>query len=401
MEAVRRTVELGRAARAQAKVKMRQPLRKAVSSPPTTSAAAIERARRDRRRRAEREGARVRRRGVRARLLPGEAQLPRARAPLRQEMPQVAAAVEALDAAHVAERAGGRRRGRDLDRRPRPHPDRRRRHPGDGAARGLPGGGRGGPRRRARARARRRAPAEGLAREIVHAVQNARKDAGLEVSDRIELALGGDDELLDAARAHEAYVTGETLATSVAYDGDGSGSEGDDRGPRAADLGLEGRLAADQRSAAVDLLLSLRLGDAVEVAVGRASSAIDWRRGRAALLLALTLRLGRLARLGAALLLGRSGLPGALGLGGIPGRRASGVGRVRRPSAGRDRGGLLGLGAAPKGPWPVITSNPITAAAPMPTIARRFESLDSPEGPSWGFGSRATATGIVAPGPAL
>ena len=59
---------------------------------------------------------------------------------------------------------------------------------------------------------------EGLAREIVHAVQAARKDAGLEVTDRISLGLGGDAELLDAARAHEEYVAGETLATSVAYD---------------------------------------------------------------------------------------------------------------------------------------------------------------------------------------
>jgi isoleucyl-tRNA synthetase len=63
---------------------------------------------------------------------------------------------------------------------------------------------------------------EGLAREIVHAVQNARRDAGLEVTDRIELVLGGDRELLDAARAHEAYVAGETLATAVSYGGDGS-----------------------------------------------------------------------------------------------------------------------------------------------------------------------------------
>ncbi len=64
---------------------------------------------------------------------------------------------------------------------------------------------------------------EGLAREVVHAVQNARKAAGLEVEDRIALTLGGDDVLLDAARAHEAYVTGETLAVRVAYDGDGAG----------------------------------------------------------------------------------------------------------------------------------------------------------------------------------
>jgi isoleucyl-tRNA synthetase len=59
---------------------------------------------------------------------------------------------------------------------------------------------------------------EGLAREVVHAVQNARKTAGLEVADRIELTLGGDAELLAAARAFEDYLTGETLAVAVAYD---------------------------------------------------------------------------------------------------------------------------------------------------------------------------------------
>jgi isoleucyl-tRNA synthetase len=62
---------------------------------------------------------------------------------------------------------------------------------------------------------------EGLAREVVHAIQNARKEAGLEVTDRISLTLGGDEELLDATRAHEEYVTGETLATSISYDGAG------------------------------------------------------------------------------------------------------------------------------------------------------------------------------------
>jgi isoleucyl-tRNA synthetase len=44
-------------------------------------------------------------------------------------------------------------------------------------------------------------------------------EAGLEISDRIALGLGGDEELLAAVRAHEGYVTGETLATSIAYDG--------------------------------------------------------------------------------------------------------------------------------------------------------------------------------------
>jgi isoleucyl-tRNA synthetase len=62
---------------------------------------------------------------------------------------------------------------------------------------------------------------EGLAREVVHAVQSARKTAGLNVEDRIALTLGGDEELLAAARTHEDYVAGETLATSVTYDGAG------------------------------------------------------------------------------------------------------------------------------------------------------------------------------------
>jgi isoleucyl-tRNA synthetase len=60
---------------------------------------------------------------------------------------------------------------------------------------------------------------EGLAREIVHAVQAARKSAGLAVEDRIGLTLGGDEDLLAAARAHEAYLSAETLATRVSYDG--------------------------------------------------------------------------------------------------------------------------------------------------------------------------------------
>jgi isoleucyl-tRNA synthetase len=60
---------------------------------------------------------------------------------------------------------------------------------------------------------------EGLAREVVHAIQNARREAGFNVEDRISLTLAGAPELLDAVRIHEEYVTGETLATSLSYDG--------------------------------------------------------------------------------------------------------------------------------------------------------------------------------------
>jgi isoleucyl-tRNA synthetase len=65
---------------------------------------------------------------------------------------------------------------------------------------------------------------EALAREIVHAVQGARKGAGLRVEDRIALTLGGHQRLLDAARAHEGYVTSETLAVELVYDGAGAGT---------------------------------------------------------------------------------------------------------------------------------------------------------------------------------
>jgi isoleucyl-tRNA synthetase len=59
---------------------------------------------------------------------------------------------------------------------------------------------------------------EGWAREIVHAIQAARRAAGLDVSDRIALTLDGDEDLIGAARAYEQYIAAETLATQVNYE---------------------------------------------------------------------------------------------------------------------------------------------------------------------------------------
>lgn len=56
--------------------------------------------------------------------------------------------------------------------------------------------------------------AEGLARDLVRAVQQARREADLDVSDRISLAITGSDAVLEAARAHEGLISRETLATS-------------------------------------------------------------------------------------------------------------------------------------------------------------------------------------------
>jgi len=62
---------------------------------------------------------------------------------------------------------------------------------------------------------------EGWAREAVHAIQAARKAAGLAVEDRIALVLGGDEDLVRAVRAWKSYVAKETLATSMSYDDTG------------------------------------------------------------------------------------------------------------------------------------------------------------------------------------
>ncbi|GAA2070536.1 isoleucine--tRNA ligase [Aeromicrobium halocynthiae] len=56
---------------------------------------------------------------------------------------------------------------------------------------------------------------EGLARDLVRGVQQARRDAGLAVSDRIRLAIGGDDAVVRAARAHRELIAHETLAVDL------------------------------------------------------------------------------------------------------------------------------------------------------------------------------------------
>lgn len=68
--------------------------------------------------------------------------------------------------------------------------------------------------------------AEGLARDLVRVVQQARRDTGLEVADRIELTVDAPAEVTEAVRAHEEFVAGETLAVAVAYGDVPDGSTG-------------------------------------------------------------------------------------------------------------------------------------------------------------------------------
>ncbi len=57
--------------------------------------------------------------------------------------------------------------------------------------------------------------AEGLAREFVHKVQNARKDAGFEVSDRIAVGIEGDSLLIAAIEKNADYIKTETLTVTL------------------------------------------------------------------------------------------------------------------------------------------------------------------------------------------
>ncbi|MBL0887052.1 isoleucine--tRNA ligase [Myceligenerans indicum] len=66
---------------------------------------------------------------------------------------------------------------------------------------------------------------EGYARDVIRDVQEARKAAGLHVTDRIALTLGVPQEWVAAVRAHEALVAAETLADAV----DVSVADGPDR----------------------------------------------------------------------------------------------------------------------------------------------------------------------------
>ena len=239
MEAARRAVELGRAARAHAKVKMRQPLARAVI-------VATER---------ERETIEGFAGVVRAELNVKELEFVTEEGELAdytvkpnyrtlgprfgKEMPQAAAAVESLDPDHVREAIAGEREiGISIDGHDHTLA------PGDLSLVMQPLDGYMVESEAGRAVALALdldddLVREGLAREIVRAVQNARKEAGLEVTDRIDLGLAGDPELLEAAREHHDYLAAETLAEGISFGASG--------GERAAIDGRELEIAVAAR----------------------------------------------------------------------------------------------------------------------------------------------------------
>ena len=221
MAATRRTVELGRASRAHGKVKVRQPLAKAVVVATDAERAAI---------------------GSQEELVKAELNVKEIEFVTDQSdlvsysvkpnyktlgprfgkgMPQVAAAVGALDADHVADTIeSGGEIGLNIDGKDHTLAGEDlllSMEPVEGYQVESESG-------HAVALALELDDAllkEGIAREIVHAVQTARKNAGFEITDRISLSLGGDDELIEAAREHQAWLSDEVLATSTGFEATG------------------------------------------------------------------------------------------------------------------------------------------------------------------------------------
>jgi isoleucyl-tRNA synthetase len=68
---------------------------------------------------------------------------------------------------------------------------------------------------------------EGLAREFVSKVQGLRKDAGLEVTQRIRLTVGADAEVRAAIESHRDYIMGETLCTALDFAPSADGAAAD------------------------------------------------------------------------------------------------------------------------------------------------------------------------------
>ncbi len=226
MALARETVRLGLGARGKAKIKIRQPLREAVVVADTREREAIERLVAVVREELNVEQVRFVAAAEELGSYEAKANYRTLGPKFGKEMPQAAEAIGALDPAHVA--AALR----------------------DGGTIGISVGGRDHTLTEEDVLLTMRAPEGysveregahavaldleiddhlregGRAREVVHAVQNARKSAGLAVEDRIDLVLSGDPALLAAAEANRDYLAGETLAVDLAI-GDRNGA-----GPR-------------------------------------------------------------------------------------------------------------------------------------------------------------------------
>ena len=65
---------------------------------------------------------------------------------------------------------------------------------------------------------------EGYAREVISKLQNMRKDAGFDVTDRITVTAQGDEEALNAVKAYQDMIEKGVLAVAVSYEAASEGA---------------------------------------------------------------------------------------------------------------------------------------------------------------------------------
>jgi len=65
---------------------------------------------------------------------------------------------------------------------------------------------------------------EGYVRDLIRGIQNARKETGLEVTDRIALTISGDEDLRAALDRFDQLVAEETLAVKIEWASQASGT---------------------------------------------------------------------------------------------------------------------------------------------------------------------------------
>ena len=56
---------------------------------------------------------------------------------------------------------------------------------------------------------------EGIARELVNRIQNMRKDAGLEVTDKINIEIKQSELTAQVVKVHGTYIAGQTLGAQI------------------------------------------------------------------------------------------------------------------------------------------------------------------------------------------
>ena len=70
---------------------------------------------------------------------------------------------------------------------------------------------------------------EGMARELINRIQNLRKESGFEITDRISVVIGSNEQTDDAIEAYGDYIKTQVLATDITIaENDGTRVDFDD-----------------------------------------------------------------------------------------------------------------------------------------------------------------------------